>query len=143
MVDTVTEQWVYPPNWDGNAPDNNGWKRVTKRFTCVSDGTGETDVIKVKIADLRTTVGEICTRTVIESIKFSQTGFTRIVLNWDRAPLSLIYIITENNGFINFKRNGGLVDPGEDGDRTGNIILTSTGFDLGDVYDITICLRLK
>ena len=80
---------------------------------------------------------------LIESIKFSQAGFSRIVLEWDRAPASLIYIITEKQGRISFKRTGGLVDPGQEGDRTGNILLTTTDATLGDVYDITICLKLK
>ena len=143
MADTVTERWIYPPNWDGNSPDNGGWKRVVKHFTCVSDGSGETDIIKVDISELRTTQGRAVVRTVIEKIEYAQTGFTDIKLIWDRAPKDTICVIPDHSGVLDFKSAGGLVDPGEEGDGTGDILLTSTGADSGDAYDITITLRLK
>ena len=143
MADTVKEQWVYPPNWDGNAPTNRGWRRVTKKFSCVSDGTGETDVIKVNISDLRNVMGNEVVRTVVENIKFLQHGFDRIELNWDRAPENTIFILSEEQGDICFLKQGGLVDPGEPGDRTGDILLTSVGATTDAVYDITMTLKLK
>jgi len=143
MADTVTEQWVYPPNWDGNPPVRSGWRRVEKRFTCVSDGTGETSVIKIDISELRTVSGVAPTRTAVESIRFNQKGFTSIKLLWDRAAPYTICVLAGDRGELDFGRFGGLVDPGEAGDRTGDILLTSSGATAGDVYDITICLRLK
>ena len=143
MVDTITNQWVYPSNWDETPPDNGGFKRIIKRFTGVSDGTGESDVVKVDISELRTTLGKPAVRTVIEKIVYSQTGFTDIRLTWDRNPAATICVIPGHSGVMDFKSAGGLVDPGEEGDETGDILLTSTGADSGDAYDITITLRLK
>jgi len=143
MTDTVTSQWVYPPNWDETIPDKGGLKRIIKRFTCVSDSTGESNVIKVDISELRTTLGKPAVRTVIEKIVYSQTGFTDIKLTWDRNPAVTICVISDHSGILDFKLAGGLVDPGEEGDETGDILLTSTGAGAGDAYDITITLRLK
>ena len=143
MADTITSQWIWPPNWNGDIPDTGGWKRVVKRFTCLSDGSGETNVKKLDISDLRTTEGIAPAKTVVENIKFSQTGFTSITLNWDRVPNELIYIISANQGEIDFTKDGGLADPGEAGAGTGDILLSSAGADSGDVYDITLSVRLK
>ncbi len=143
MADTVNEQWLYPPNWDGNAPVKGGWKRVKKRFTCISDGTGETAVTKIDISELRTTLGNAPTRTVVESVYFNQQGFTSILLEWDRAPYSTICVLSGTEGLLDFTKAGGLADPSAEGDRTGDILLTTAGADAGDAYDITICLKLK
>jgi len=143
MADTVTEQWIYPPNWDGNAPEKGGWQRVTKRLTCISDGTGETAVKKVDISELRTVNGNPPTRVVVESINFNQQGFTSIKLEWDRAPLFTIAVLSSSDGLLDFTEVGGLVDPGQAGDRTGDILLTTSGATSGDAYDITLCLKLK
>jgi len=144
MADSVNEQWVYPPNWDGNAPEKNGWRRVVKMIRCVSDGTGETDVTKIDISELRCLNGSIPTRTVIEYISFDIKGFTSILLEWDRAAnVPILTMGGDSQDSIDFKEFGGLVDPGEEGDRTGDILLTSNGADAGDVYNILICARLK
>jgi hypothetical protein len=143
MADTVTEQWLYPPNWDGNVPTRGGWDRVVKKITCVSDGTGETDVVKVDISELRTRFGKVPTRTSIQKILYSVSGFSSVILKWDRAPNSTICVMAGTDGCFNWKKTGGLPDPSSGGDRTGNILLTSNGASSGDVYDITIELKLK
>ena len=74
MANELDIQWIYPPNWDKtpNFPDyGGGFKKVTVRFTCISDGTDETGVIKLDISELRTVEGNIPTRTVIERIDFN------------------------------------------------------------------------
>ncbi|MCD6162614.1 MAG: hypothetical protein J7K40_09410 [candidate division Zixibacteria bacterium] len=143
MADTVTSQWLYPPNWDETPPSSGGVKRIIKRFTCVSDGTGESNALKIDISELRTTLGRPAVRTVIEKIIYAQTGFANVRLTWDRNPAVTICLLLHRNGIMDFKPGGGLVDPGEEGDETGDILLTSTGADSGDAYDITITLRLK
>ena len=146
MANVLTEQWVYPPNWDGNPPEKGGWRKVTKRFTCVSDGTDETDAIKIDISELRTINGIAPTRTAIEYVKFNRQVFSAdstIKLEWDRAPASTICVIASGDGELNFTETGGLPDPSAAGDRTGDILLSSVGGTSGDAYDITICLKLK
>lgn len=143
MADTVDVQWLYPPNWDGNAPDSpQGWKSVTVRLMGTSDGTGETLVRKIDISELRTITGAVPTRTSVQNIFWDVKGFNNVELFWDRNPKSRIAVLSGQGGG-NFMPNGGLADPGESGDATGDILLTSNGASIGNAYDITIQLKLK
>lgn len=146
MVDSVKVEYLYPPKMlDGVWAEKSGNRRVTVRLSGISDGTGETDVIKVRLSDLKTVSGKVPTRTALELIDYLVNGLT-ILLEWDRAPHAEIIRLNGNGGPDSGKMDycsiGGKVDPGED-DRTGDILLTSTNADAGDSYDITMCLRLK
>jgi len=144
MADTIFTKWIYPPNWHGDLPDKGGWKKVHIMRTCQSDGTGETDAIVLTIADLRTTEGKVVKRTVIERIKWHTEAYTRIALEWDRTPDEHIYTISgDTTGDMDFRSSGGLVDPGEADIGTGNILITTTGYDSGDNYTIELVVRLK
>jgi len=146
MADTTAIQWIYPPNMqDGQWAEKSGNRRVIVRMTGTSDGTGETDAIKVDLTDLKTSNGNVPGRTVVEWMKWSVFGMT-CTLEWDRTPHAEIIRINDNGltdvGDFDWSVYGGLLDPGDD-DGTGNIILTSTNMADGDNYDITMCLRLK
>lgn len=147
MSDTVKVRWVYPPNWDGNLPDAGGFKRVAIQLTGVSDGTGETDVVKLRLSDLRTPNSNVPKRTAIELIDYQVYGQT-VTLEWDRRPHETIAVLNAatgaDSGRRSYQKTGGLVDPGGlTGDATGNILLTTTNADSGDSYDITLVVRLK
>ena len=150
MADTVNVQYLYPPdllstNWD----DSSGNRRVVVRFIGTSDGTGETDIVKVDLSDLKTHSGNVPSRTVVEWIEWNVYGMA-VKLEWDRSPNELIIDLNDigfNNatsdvGSRSWEKYGGFVDPGSD-DRTGDILLTSLYGYSGDSYDITMCLRLK
>lgn len=146
MADTVAVKWIYPPDMqDGGWDEKSGNNRVVVRFTGVSDGTGETDVVKVDLDLLKTTNGKVPQRTVVESVSWHVFHLT-CVLEWDRSPHAEIIRInengTENTGSISWKDVGGNLDPGLD-DATGDILLTTTNCANGDNYDITLTLRLK
>lgn len=150
MADTVSVDYIYPPFMeDGEWDLKSGNRRVIVRFTGLSDATGETDVVKVDLSDLKTPSGNVPQRTVVESIKYQIQGMA-VILEWDRNPHKEIVRLNDfgfNNaeasiGEINWRSKGGLTDPGLD-DATGDILLTSTNTYAGDTYDITLCLRLK
>ena len=150
MADTVAVTWIYPPKMqDGQWDEKSGNRRVIVRLTGKSDSTGETDVVKVDLTDLKTQAGNIPQRTVIEKIKWYIAGMA-VVLEWDRSPHAEIIRLNDfgfNNaetrvGEIDWSKEGGLLDPGLD-DSTGNIILTSLYTYSGDTYDITLYIRLK
>ena len=146
MADTVAIQWIYPPDmqvpqWD----EKSGSRRVVVKLVGVSDGTGETDVVKVDLDLLKTPSGNVPKRTAIESVQYHVFGMT-CVLKWDRSPQAEIIRINQNgvsdSGEMSWKNVGGYVDPGSD-DGTGDILLTTTNCTNGDNYDITLSLRLK
>lgn len=146
MADTVIVEYLYPPAMlDGGWDEKSGNKRVIVRLAGVSDGTGETDVVKIDLSDLKTLNGNVPGRTAIEWIDYNVLSMT-VVLEWDRAPHAEICRIDGNTtnaiGRLDWERFGGKVDPGGD-DRTGDILLTSTNAANGDSYEITLSLRLK
>lgn len=146
MSDSVKVEYLYPPNMlDGGWDEKQGNKRVIVQLSGLSDSTGETDVVKIKMSDLKTHNGNVPGRTAVEWIEYDIFGLT-CVLEWDRAPHA--EIIRLNAHAVNtawrfdWTSFGGKVDPGGD-DRTGDILLTTTNTDSADSYEITICLRLK
>ena len=142
MADTVNVRWVYPPNWDGNPPEQGGWRKVTIEMTGTSDGTGESAVTKLDISELRTVNGIVPTRTVVERLEWDISGFDNILLEWDRNPKETIEVLS-GRGHRDYRDRGGLVDPGESGDATGDILLTSNGAASGGSYSILMTVRLK
>lgn len=145
-TDAVQVKWIYPPNWDGNPPEDgkSGWGEVAVLLTGQSANGGETDVVKVDISELRTNTGAVPTKTAIMYIEWDALGYTELRLEWDRAPNALILDLGgTNSGKMNFRKKGGLVDPGEAGDRTGDIMLTEAGGGATDVYNIYMEIKLK
>jgi len=142
MADTVRVDYLYPPNMlDGDWDEKQGNRRVVVKLSGESDGTGESDVVKIDLSDLKTLNGNVPTRTAIEKIEYSVWGMI-CKLEWDRAPHKVIYIMNDSEGVISWERIGGFVDPGGD-DRTGDILLTTTSGAAGDTYEITLTIRLK
>lgn len=146
MADVVNIKYLYPPNMlDGDWDEHSGNKRVIVQLIGLSDGTGEADVIKIALSDLKTLSGAAPKKTAVEWIEYDILGIT-VSLEWDRAPHAPIALLnasaTITQGKKDWTQISGNVDPGGD-DRTGNILLTTTNADSGDSYDITICLRLK
>lgn len=150
MADTVAVNYLYPIDMlDGDWDEKVGNRRVIVRLLNDSDGTGETDVTKVDLTQLKTVCGNVPTRTAVEWMEWNVYGM-KVTLEWDRAPNARIITLNDvgfNNATLDMDRMewkgfGGLVDPGGD-DRTGNIVLTTEYAVSGDNYDITMCLRLK
>ena len=146
MADAVNVTYLYPPNMlDGGWDEKQGNKRVIVQMSGLSDGTGETDVVKIDMSDLKTHNGNVPRKTAVEWIEWQIMGLT-VSLEWDRAPHAEIIKLNshalESTGDMNWRQFGGKVDPGDD-DRTGDILMTTTNTDSGDSYEVTICLRLK
>ena len=146
MADTVSVTYLYPPNLlDGSWDERSGNHRVVVQLAGLSDGSGETDVIKIAMSDLKTPAGNVPAKTAVEWIQGQILGMT-VTLEWDRAPHAEIIRLNahaqESHPDIDWTSFKGKVDPGGD-DRTGDILLTSTNTDSGDSYDLTIGLRLK
>ena len=141
MADAVEVRYLYPPNHEGGA-NPVPVRKVIVVMSGLSDGTGETDVVKVRLTDLLKHDGATPTRTAIERIQGNVNGLT-VLLEWDRAANAEIGLFGPGNYDEDYRPGGGRVDYGEEGDRTGNIMLTSLYADSGDSYDITLTIRLK
>jgi len=141
MADSAQVHYIYPASHDLGA-NPVPTRKVVVGMVGLSDGTGETSVVKVRLTDLMKHDGSTPTRTAVERIQGNIQGMT-VVLAWDRALAAGIKMLGPGVYDLDFRGTGGIVDPGEEGDRTGNIILTSLYADSGDTYDLTLTVRLK
>jgi hypothetical protein len=118
-----------------------GRRRYAARFTNVSDGTGESAVVKIDKSTLVGPDGTEPSRLVIEELVWNIQGFTSVRLFWDHTTDDEIDVLS-GGGSRNYTEVGGLVDPASAG-GTGDIVLTTAGAVSGATYDISIVVRLK
>ena len=132
MADTVTTNVVF-----------NGNRKYTVQLSNISDGTGESDVVKV---DISTLIGpdkvNAPTAVAIEQVQWSIQGFTSVRVEWDHTTDDEALTLGAGNGYLDFRPSGGSRDPRSAG-GTGDILFTTAGAVSGATYDITLFLRLK
>jgi hypothetical protein len=131
MADTVDNKVVFK-----------GTRKYAVRLTNISDGTGESAVVKVDVSTLVGPDGSAPTYTVIEEIQYAIQGFTSVRLLWDATTDDEIAVLPSGSGYLNYREIGGLNDPKSSG-TVGDVLLTTAGAVSGATYDITIVLRLK
>lgn len=121
-----------------------GGKRYVIHMTSISDGTGETAVVKVNLSTLLTVdyPPQVPTYSTIDYVQWGIQGFTSVRLLWDHTTDDVAVLMPAGWGVVDFFPVGGLVDPRSAG-GTGNILLTSAGAAAGATYDITLWVRLK
>lgn len=120
-------------------------------FTNISDGTGESAVVKVdKSAIAVATDGAEAAKLSIEKVVYNCDGMAVRVL-FDHTTDDLVLALS-GNGVLDFKGDHktvpglaklpGLVDPASAG-ATGDILFTTVGHTSGDTYNITLfCKKL-
>jgi len=120
----------------------NGSRRYVAQFTNVSDGTGESDVVKVDISSLVGSGGVAPASVAIDKVQYSINGFTNVQVQFDHNTDDEGVVLAPGNGELCFRAAGGLQDPKSAG-GTGDILFTTSGAISGASYDITLFLRLK
>lgn len=130
MADTVTSNVV-----------QNSKTEYKIHLTCISDGTGESAVVKIDKSTLTNSNGVEPIAINITSIRWAIQGFSYIKLLWDHTTDDVAMILS-GNGYDDFSDGGGLRDPRSTG-TTGDLLLTSVGAASGATYDITITCFLQ
>ena len=130
MADAVTSQTIF---------DNS--KSVIQKFTNISDGTGESAVVKVDVSALATSAkGETCTGVTIEKIWWQCIGM-KTRLFFDATSDAFIIELGENqSGHHDYTSFGGLTNPASSG-VTGDIMFTTVGHSSADTYTIIMQVR--
>lgn len=117
-----------------------GGKRHIVRLTNISDGTGESAVVKVDLSTLVKSDGSVPTRTSVEEIFWNIQGFTSVRLYWDHTTDDEIAVLS-GSGYLDMNGFGGLKDPASTG-GTGDILLTTAGAVSGATYTIILVVEL-
>ena len=127
MADTVATQTIL-----------DGERTVTMKFTNLSDGTGESAVLKVDVSTLN--VSEK-TRWVVETVDIKRMWYTTSGMAVDilfDANVDHVAWTVSGDGYADFRSMGGLhVDPDITG-ITGDIKFTTVGHTSGDRYTIML-----
>lgn len=118
-------------------------------LTNISDGTGESAVVKVDKSTLLAPDGAEPAALDIEFVQWACDGMA-VRLLWDHTTDDLALALS-GHGFLDFRGNGSqggtppscsLKDPRSAGD-TGDILLTTVGHSSGDTYNILLGLRKR
>lgn len=114
-------------------------------LTNISDGTGETNVIKAdKSAIGVASDGAEAASLDLAQARWSIQGMTYVKLSWDHNTDDVAFIMAAGSGYEDFVRPGGgfggggkISDPRSTG-GTGDVLLTTIGAVSGGTYDITL-----
>jgi len=115
-----------------------GDKKVVQKFTNISDGSGESAVVKVDVSALATNSrGDACTGVVIEKIWWQCIGM-KVQILWNASTNVFCIELGENqSGYHDYTTFGGLPNNAGSG-KTGDIQFTTVGHASGDTYTVII-----
>lgn len=126
MADAVTSQTLV-----------DGTQRAVFKFTNISDGTGESGVVKIDVSALNSYQGEPCTGVSIQKIDVITSGMGLNML-WD-ATTDVVALTFGEADFVSldFSRFGGITNNAGTG-KTGDLLFTTVGAASGDRYTVVI-----
>lgn len=125
MADAVTSQTIF-----------DGERMAVMKFTNLSDGTGESAVVKVDVSALASSAfGKACDGVTIERIHYSIGGMSVSVL-WDATADVPALILAPGQSTFDFVK---IQIPNNSGaGKTGDILFTTNGATAGDSYTIVL-----
>ena len=126
MADAVTSQVVFDCT-----------RTAVMKFTNISDGTGESAVLKVDVSALTGFQGQTCTGVNIVTLDAMTVGMGVDIL-WDATTDVICYTIGADQ-FVSFDfaRFGGITNNAGSG-KTGDLMFTTVGATAGDRYTIVL-----
>lgn len=131
MADAVTSQTIL-----------DGERLFIGKFTNISDGTGESAVVKIDVSALNPNAfGLACNGVKINKI-WAQTQGMAVDILWDATTDALCETIPENQFYLmDYSSFGGLPNNAGTG-KTGDVVFTTVGAAAGDRYTIVLeCIK--
>ncbi len=127
MADAVTSQIVF-----------DGERTAIMKFTNISDGTGETGVVKVDVSALApSSFGLACDGVTITKIHALTHGM-EVDMLWDATTDVLIAVIPQNQMYsMDLTQFGGLWNNAGAG-KTGDVLFSTRDAGAGDTYTIVL-----
>lgn len=119
-----------------------GTEKYAIRLTNISDGTGESAVVKLDKSAIASTLGITePAKFIVQELYWNVQGFSSVRLHFDHDTDDELDVLS-GNGYRPYEEFGGLVDPGSTG-GTGDILLTTAGAVSGATYDIFIVVEFS
>jgi hypothetical protein len=125
MADAVTSQTVF-----------DGERIAVMKFTNISDGTGETAVVKVDVSALSSSAaGKACDGVTFEKVHYTIGGMAVSVL-WDATTDVPALVLASGQSTFDFTKIQMPNDAGTG--KTGDVSFTTIGASAGDTYTIIL-----
>lgn len=127
MADAVASQTLF-----------DGERMAIMKFTDISDGTGESKVLKVDVSALLPSAsGGICDGVTITKIHASTHGM-EVQIYWDATTDVLCWQVPQNSQYTwDWEKIGGLTNNAGAG-KTGDVLFSTVDASNGDMYTITL-----
>jgi hypothetical protein len=108
------------------------------KFTNLSDGTGESKVIKVDVSTLTSSAsGQACDGVTITKIHASTHGL-EVQIYWDATTDVFCWCVPQNSTYtMDFEKFGGLTNNAGAG-KTGDVLFSTADASAGDFYTIVL-----
>lgn len=124
-----------------------GKDKIVVRCLNVSDGSGESAIMKIDKSALVNWLGVEPAKLGLEQVQWSIQGFSSVELLWDHTADDEIIELAAGNGVRIMKNVPGMDanamwDPGSAG-GTGDVLLTTRGAVANATYDILMTFRLS
>lgn len=127
MADTVTTQII-----------QDGERNCIMKFTNVSDGTGESAVVKVDVSALQSNPSGIaCSEVRLVRVSHAIVGMSVQMFFNATANVLLMELAESSNGHMDFQGFGGIPNNAGSG-KDGDILFTTKGHTSGDTYSIIL-----
>lgn len=117
---------------------HDGERHVLMQLVGVGNGTDqETNETKVDVANL----GPVPTSVKVKEIEYAVTGPGTVTLLWETATNPVPFAVMQGTGTFDYCKIEGLPNLAED--KTGNILLSTTGFEGDSAYTIKLAMTKK
>ena len=127
MADTVTSQTIQDSE-----------RKAVLKFTNVSDGTGESAVVKVDVSALAAnSAGTACTSVTVSKIWWQCVGMGVELLFDATTDVLIIGLSPDSNGFHDYSPFTGIPNNAGSG-KTGDISFTTIGASNTDTYTVIL-----
>ena len=127
MADAVATQTI-----------QDGERNAVLRFTNVSDGTGESNVVKVDVSALaKNARGQSCTEVHIQRIYWATVGMS-VKLDFDASTNVLAIGLPADSTGDEYYASYSAIPNNAGSGKTGDILFSTTGHSSGDTYMIIL-----
>ena len=127
MADAVATQTLF-----------DGERMAIMKFTNLSDGTGESKVLKVDVSTLTSSAsGKACDGVTITKIHASTHGL-EVQIYWDATTDVFCWCVPQNSTYtMDFEKFGGLTNNAGAG-VTGDVLFSTADASAGDFYTVVL-----
>ena len=127
MADAVATQTI-----------QDGERNAVLRFTNMSDGTGESNVVKVDVSALaKNSAGQSCTEVHIQRIYWATVGMS-VKLDFDASTNVLAIGLPADSTGDEYYDSFSAIPNNAGSGKTGDILISTTGHSSGDTYMIIL-----